>query len=150
MIEVEITGRSVPRFSRAAMREFVLHCVRNIERIRSAAIRASEISVAIIGDDEMCLLNRDFRGKNQTTDVLTFPADESYSQPGVSAHPLGDIVISLDQASRQAASQKHSIATEVRYLLLHGIIHAFGFDHETDAGEMNALELKLREKMGLE
>ena len=132
------------------MRDFVLQSVRNVEKARSAAIRASEISVAIIGDDEMCLLNRDFRGKNKTTDVLTFPADETYSEPGGSAHPLGDVVISLDQAARQAVAQKHSLAMEVRYLLLHGIIHAFGFDHETDAGEMNALELKLRDKMGLE
>lgn len=63
---------------------------------------------------------------------------------------LGEIVISLPQARRQAAEQRHSLATEVRYLLLHGLLHAYGYDHEADRGEMNAAELQLRRKVGLE
>ena len=95
-------------------------------------------------------LNRQFRKKNKTTDVLTFPADDSDADPNASGRPLGDIVISIDQARRQATDQKHSLATEVRYLILHGILHALGHDHETDNGEMNALELEVRGKVGLE
>ncbi len=97
----------------------------------------------------MIHLNRTWRGKKKTTDVLTFEADDSYAPPESADRPLGDIVISVDQARRQASEQKHSLATEVRYLILHGIIHAYGYDHETDQGEMNALELKVRAKVGL-
>jgi probable rRNA maturation factor len=86
-------------------------------------------------------LNRKFRRKNKTTDVLTFRGDDS-------SH-LGDIVISIDQARRQAADEKHSLATEIRYLVLHGILHALGYDHEIDKGEMSALELRVRERVGL-
>ena len=93
-------------------------------------------------------LNRKFRQKNKTTDVLTFPADDSYDDPARNGRPLGDIVISVDQARRQAADEKHSLATEVRYLILHGILHALGYDHETDDGEMNALEVKCGGRWG--
>jgi probable rRNA maturation factor len=86
-------------------------------------------------------LNRKFRRKNKTTDVLTFRGDGPL---------LGEIVISVDQARRQAADEKHSVAIEVRYLILHGILHAMGYDHETDNGEMHALELKVRAKVGLD
>ncbi|MFP5246367.1 MAG: rRNA maturation RNase YbeY, partial [Thermoanaerobaculia bacterium] len=90
-----------------------------------------------------------FRKKKKTTDVLTFPADDSYNEPSATGRPLGDIVISVDQARRQAADEKHSLATEVRYLVLHGVLHALGYDHETDNGEMNALEIEVRELVGL-
>ena len=83
-------------------------------------------------------LNRKFRGKSKTTDVLTFPGEDSC-----------EIVISIDQAKRQARTEKHSLATELRYLLLHGILHGLGYDHEADDGEMNALEVQIREKVGL-
>jgi probable rRNA maturation factor len=82
-------------------------------------------------------LNRQYRGKNKTTDVLTFPGERP------------DIVISLEQARRQALAEGHSLATEVRYLILHGVLHALGYDHETDGGEMNALELRVRGRVGL-
>ena len=107
------------------------------------------MSIALVDDDAMAELNRQFRKKNKTTDVLTFPADDSYSEPSQKGRPLGDIVISLDQARRQAADEKHSLATEIRYLILHGILHALGYDHETDKGEMNALEVTVREAVGL-
>ena len=71
------------------------------------------------------------------------------AQPSQTGRPLGDIVISVDQARRQAADEKHSTAVEVRYLILHGILHALGYDHETDEGEMNALEVEARELVGL-
>ena len=146
MTNVEATGAAVPRFSRREIAEFVRRVL--------IALRVDddihEVSIAIVDDDAMRNLNRQFRKKNKTTDVLTFPADESDADPNAKGRPLGDIVISLDQARRQATEQKHSLATEVRYLILHGILHALGYDHETDNGEMNALEVQVRAKVGLE
>jgi probable rRNA maturation factor len=146
LTNVEVTGPAVPRFSRRELAEFVRRVL--------IALRVDdnilEVSIAIVDDDAMRNLNRQFRKKNKTTDVLTFPADDSDADPNASGRPLGDIVISIDQARRQATDQKHSLATEVRYLILHGILHALGYDHETDSGEMNALELKVRQKVGLE
>lgn len=148
MIEVEVSGAAVRGLNREAMREFVRSAVKAVERARAASFRVSEVSVAFVPDGEMQRLNRTFRRKNSTTDVLTFPGDESYDPSG--GRFLGDICISVDQAKRQAAEQRHSVATEVRYLLLHGVLHAYGYDHETDKGEMNALEMKLRGRLGLD
>jgi probable rRNA maturation factor len=132
---VEVTGPAVPRLSRREIASFVRKVLRHLDH------GVEEASIAFVDDAAMTSLNRKFRHKNKTTDVLTFPGDFLF---------LGDIVISLDQARRQARNEKHSLATEVRYLLLHGILHAMGYDHETDNGEMNALEIKIRAKVGLQ
>ncbi len=145
MTNVEVTGAAVPRFSRREIAEFV----RKVLIALRVDDNINEVSIAIVDDDAMRTLNRQFRKKNKTTDVLTFPADATDADPQAHGRPLGDIVISIDQARRQAADQRHSVATEVRYLILHGILHALGYDHETDSGEMNALEVKTREKVGL-
>ena len=134
MTNVDVTGRAIPRLPRREIGAFV-HKV--LQYVKSDV---REVSIAFVGDDAMTSLNRKFRRKNKTTDVLTFPGEDQF---------LGDIVISVDQARRQAADEKHSLATEVRYLILHGILHALGYDHETDNGEMNALELKIRARVGL-
>ena len=146
MTNVEVTGAAVPRFSRREIAEFV----RRVLIALRVDDNIHEVSIAIVDDEAMRNLNRKFRKKNKTTDVLTFPADDSDADPNASGRPLGDIVISIDQARRQATDQKHSLATEVRYLILHGTLHALGYDHETDEGEMNALELEVRRKVGLE
>jgi probable rRNA maturation factor len=145
LTNVEVTGAAVPRFSRREIAEFV----RRVLIALRVDDNIHEVSIAIVDDDAMRNLNRQFRKKNKTTDVLTFPADDSDADPNASGRPLGDIVISIDQARRQATDQKHSLATEVRYLILHGVLHALGYDHATDNGEMNALELEVREKVGL-
>jgi probable rRNA maturation factor len=147
-MEVEISGGSVRGLSRAALRQFANEVLAALKRARAVPFTVSELSIRFVDDDEMKKLNRAYRGKNKTTDVLTFEAHTDDSSPAA-ARPLGDIVISLPQAARQSRDEKHSLATEVRYLLLHGIIHAFGYDHETDQGEMNALEEKIRAKTGL-
>jgi probable rRNA maturation factor len=146
LTNVEVTGAAVPRFSRREIAEFV----RRILIALRVDDDIQEVSIAIIDDEAMRNLNRKFRKKNKTTDVLTFPADDSDADPNAKGRPLGDIVISIDQARRQATDQKHSLATEVRYLILHGILHALGYDHETDIGEMNALEVDVRARVGLE
>lgn len=124
---VDVSGPAVPRLSRASIATFAAQVLR-AARARGIA----EVSIAFVSDATMRRLNKQYRGKNKTTDVLTFPGDRP------------DIVISLDQARRQALDEKHSLATEVRYLILHGLLHALGYDHETDDGEMNALEMRVR------
>jgi probable rRNA maturation factor len=146
---VEISG-SVPRFTRRETSAFVRKVLQTLVKLGRMSQRISEVSVAFVDDDTMKRLNRRFRKRNRTTDVLTFPADSSYADPASAGRPLGDIVISIDQARRQAVAEKHPLATEVRYLILHGILHALGYDHEFDDGEMNALELVVRQAVGLE
>ena len=149
MTSIEIQG-SVPRFSRVEIGAFVRKVLLTLEKLGHIDEGISEVSIAFVDDEHMRGLNRKFRHKSSTTDVLTFPADESYGDPSKGGRPLGDIVISIDQARRQANDEKHSLAIEVRYLILHGILHALGFDHETDHGEMNALEMEVRGAVGLE
>ena len=129
---VDVSGPAVPRLSRAAITSFVEQVLR-AARARGIA----EVSIALVDDAQMRRLNRQYRHRDKTTDVLTFPGDRP------------DIVISLDQARRQAATERHSLATELRYLILHGVLHALGYDHETDDGEMNALEMRVRGRVGL-
>jgi probable rRNA maturation factor len=138
---VEVTGAAVPRLSRRDITAFTRKVLLALDRLGRLENEVSDVSIGIVDDETMKTLNRKFRHKNKTTDVLTFPADGSY---------LGDIVISVDQARRQAASEHHSLATEIRYLILHGILHALGYDHETDSGEMDELEVEVREVVGLE
>ncbi len=150
MTNVEVTGEAVPRFSRREMAAWTRQVLLALEKMDRMPDEISEVSIAIVDDATMTGLNRKFRRKSKTTDVLTFPADDSYNDPSQKGvRPLGDIVISIDQARRQAADEKHSTATEVRYLILHGILHALGYDHETDRGEMNELELEVRGAVGL-
>ena len=99
------------------------------------------LTVAFVSDRKMRELNRDFRGKNRTTDVLSFPFEET--------DYLGDIVISVEQAARQAEENNLGFETEIKQLIMHGILHLCGYDHETDAGEMNQYELRLREQMSI-
>lgn len=89
----------------------------------------------------MRALNRDFRGKDATTDVLSFPGG---STPD--GEHLGDVVISVPRARQQAAEAGHPVARELRVLLLHGLLHCLGHDHETDGGEMERLERRLRRR----
>ena len=99
------------------------------------------ITVAVVSDGRIRELNRRYRQKNTPTDVLSFPADE----PG----ELGDVLIALGVATRQAAAAGHSLSTELRVLALHGLLHLLGYDHERDNGEMRRLERRLRLKGGL-
>ena len=150
MTKVEVTGEPVSRFSRREIGAFTRQVLLALEKMDRVPEEITDVSIAFVNDETMTGLNRKFRNRAKTTDVLTFPADDSYNDPAQKkGRPLGDIVISVDQARRQAAEERHSTATEVRYLILHGILHALGYDHETDDGEMNALEVEAREIVGL-
>lgn len=105
------------------------------------------VTIAFVSDRRMRELNNEFRGKNSTTDVLSFPFEPDEFDPAPDF--LGDIVISAEQARRQAAENELNLETEIKQLILHGILHLCGYDHETDRGEMNRRELELREELGI-
>ena len=105
-------------------------------------------TVAFVSDRAMRELNRRWRGKRGTTDVLSFPAGQEEFEKGEGLS-LGDVVVSVEQAARQAAEHGLDFENEVEQLILHGLLHLCGYDHETDGGEMNALELRLRRRLGV-
>ena len=109
------------------------------------------VDVLLADDATLRRLNRTFRGKNKATDVLSFPAGATTVFFGGPDGPelAGDLAISLETAARQAEQYGHSLRDEVRVLLLHGVLHLAGFDHEMDSGEMAAREAELRRKLGL-
>ncbi len=100
-----------------------------------------EVSVLFCGDRRMRALNRRYRRKDRSTDVLAFP--------GSARGLLGDIVISVPYAVRQARRRREPAAREIDRLLLHGFLHLCGYDHETDEGEMDRLEARLRRRLRL-
>jgi probable rRNA maturation factor len=105
-----------------------------------------ELSILLTDDAFIQTLNETHRGKNRPTDVLAFAQNEGESMPAPQDHGLlGDVVISLDTAERQARGRKHSLLDEVSFLLAHGILHLVGYDHQTDAEEaiMNAKTTEL-------
>ena len=123
------------RVRREELRQFLSEITRRVARGRT-------IACLIADDAEIRQLNRQFRGKNYATDVLSFPA----AQPNGLA---GDIAISIDRARVQAAEHGHSVADELRILMLHGALHLSGMDHETDSGEMAEAEFRWRKRLGL-
>lgn len=135
--------------------------------LRELAPGAASFGVRFASDREMRRLNHRFRGKDRPTDVLSFPgaaAAETATPPvrrppggpplegralegrHVEGHHLGDVVISVPTARRQALAAGHAVERELRLLLLHGVLHCLGYDHETDQGEMERLERRLRRR----
>ena len=112
------------------------------EAARATRSRPREVSVYFCGDQRMRALNRRYRRRDRPTDVLSFPAGGG----GL----LGDIVISVPYATRQARRRRQPASAELDRLLLHGYLHLLGYDHETDQGQMEALEARLRRRFGLE
>lgn len=106
------------------------------------------VTVAFISDRAMRELNQRWRGKRGTTDVLSFPVEQEKWEQGA-GKTLGDVVISVERAARQAAENELTLDEEIAQLILHGLLHLCGYDHETDKGEMNALELRLRRRLGV-
>jgi len=117
---------------------------RFLSEAQSAVGLAGAVDVLLADDRTLRRLNRVFRGKDKATDVLSFPAAEE-----VGGAFAGDLAISLQTAAKQAREQGHSLRDEVRVLLLHGLLHLSGMDHETDGGEMAAREAALRERLRL-
>jgi probable rRNA maturation factor len=99
-----------------------------------------EFSVLLTGDEQLRALNLQFRGKDKPTDVLSFPA---LAQTG------GDLAISLETAALQAAEHGHTLQMEIKILILHGLLHLAGYDHERDKGQMRRRETLLRKQFDL-
>jgi len=137
--------------------------------VRAAPRRAAgDVTVFLTTDSRIRALNRRYRRKDRVTDVLSFPAWNAapgtrHAEPGL-RHPfdfaqggpapgtrflVGDVVIAVGRARRQARAARHSLDTELRILALHGLLHLLGHDHETDDGEMARVERRLRHKAGL-
>jgi probable rRNA maturation factor len=103
-----------------------------------------KVSVLLTTDAAIRRLNRQFRGLNKATDVLSFPAE------GPAADEIaGDLAISVPTARRQGAEQGHPLGVELKVLMLHGLLHLAGYDHESDAGQMARRERLLRGRLGL-
>lgn len=95
-------------------------------------LKNAELSILLTSDDQIHILNRDYRKKNRPTDVLAFAMREGIHGE-MAGDVLGDVVISLDTAARQAGEQGRSMQGEVTFLLAHGLLHLLGWDHDTDA-----------------
>lgn len=121
---------------------------RFLRRARSLAGISAGVSVLLTTDAELKRLNRTFRRKNKPTDVLSFPAAPVPGLPP-DQQQAGDLAISLETAMRQAGQFNHPLQQEIKILILHGLLHLSGLDHETDAGEMAARELALRTQLRL-
>ena len=158
MIDVINLQRKV-KLETAIYKKFVKELSDSVDEARDKTF-----SVAFVSDDRMRKLNSTFRGKDSTTDVLSFPWSEDtlvlnpegenrvqavsgLGDKSVPAPFLGDIAISADQAQKQAKENKLTLENEIKQLILHGLLHLCGYDHETDKGEMNKRELALRKKL---
>jgi probable rRNA maturation factor len=116
--------------------------------LRAIGKGEANATIVFVSDDAIKTLNRRFRGKNYSTDVLSFPSAAERFEIEYAAQ-LGDVIISVQRAAAQAKEHSLSFADEVRQLILHGLLHLCGHDHETDHGEMNRHELRLRKKLGI-
>jgi probable rRNA maturation factor len=138
MITIEFQGDSA--LSKSGLTRF-------LNRARMAVGLVGEVEVLLADDATLKRLNRQYRGKNKATDVLSFPA--AYNEFAGDEQTAGDLAISLETAKRQAEMYGHSLRDEVRILLLHGLLHLHGLDHEVDSGEMAAREMALRTELRL-
>jgi len=117
-----------PKVRRTELRQF-------LKDLAGEILAGRSVTCLIATDEELQKLNQKFRGKNYATDVLSFPAD--------------DIAISFDRAAAQAAELGHSVEDELRVLILHGLLHLAGMDHERDGGVMKRTEARWRKRLGL-
>jgi len=138
---VIIFQKRVPNLTALALDRFVA-------RARKAARLPGTVNILLTSSSEMKSLNRRFRGEDKPTDVLAFPAEPD---PGISPRnqPAGEIAISAEIASHNARKLGHSPAEEIKILVLHGLLHLRGYDHECDNGEMAEREQQLRAKLYL-
>lgn len=125
---------------------------------REVRLDGRQVSICFVTDREIARLNRAYRGKNKATDVLSFPAgaqehrapSSSFASSTSSSSFLGDIAISPAVARRNARRLGRTLPDELRILILHGVLHLLGYDHETDRGQMVRRERRLRRRLGLE
>jgi probable rRNA maturation factor len=141
------------RVARGPLEEFFRRVLREMK------LRNSDITICFVSDAEIARMNLAFRGKKGPTDVLSFPAgtkrrkriytEDAERTEATEKSYLGDIAIAPETARRYAKKNGRSLNNELRVLILHGVLHLLGYDHETDLGEMDRIERKLRRRFGL-
>jgi probable rRNA maturation factor len=136
-----ILEEKVAGVTKAALGKFVA-------RARRAVGLGGDVNVLVTSNATIRLLNRRFRRKDEATDVLSFPALAA-SFKGDAAHLVGDIAISAEIAAANAAQLGHGVGEEIKILILHGLLHLAGFDHERDNGNMARKEAHLRQVLKL-
>ena len=139
---IEIVNRQRRKLDEKQWRDF------GEKALQAIGSEKCNATIVFVGDEAIKELNRKFRRKNQATDVLSFPTTAEPFEVESRKH-LGDVVISVQRAAAQAKINGLSFSNEVQQLILHGLLHLCGYDHETDQGEMNRLELRLRRKLGI-
>ncbi len=122
---------------------------RFLARARRAAKIRGQVGLVLTGSGEVRGLNRRFRGQDRATDVLSFPPSAEPPAPASAGSFAGEIVISAEAAGQNARRLGHLPADEVRILILHGLLHLAGYDHERDSGQMARQEARLRRALGL-
>ena len=130
---IGISGKA-PEVSRAELRRWVRMVLQHLDQTQA------ELSLALVTDPEIHDLNRRYRGKDRPTDVLSFPLADAL-QPSL----LGEVVISVETAARQAQRRGHSLPEELQTLLIHGVLHLVGYDHEVSRSEAIRMHRKERE-----
>jgi probable rRNA maturation factor len=133
---------TTPGVSRRDLRVFM-------KRLETEVAGGRAFCCLIAGDAQLQRLNREFRGKDYPTDVLSFPSQKHPLPDGRGSVTCGEIAISYDAARRQSGEFGHSIDREIQILMLHGLLHLLGMDHETDRGRMLSVERKWRNRLGL-
>lgn len=130
------------------------HFLRKV--VRELGLSGDCVAIRLINDNQMARLNHQYRNKPRTTDVLSFPAEERRRPSNLQTRVrklrgsfLGDIAISPVVARRNARACGRRVEHEFRILILHGVLHLLGYDHETDRGEMNRVETRLRRRLGI-
>ncbi|RLA70540.1 MAG: rRNA maturation RNase YbeY [Epsilonproteobacteria bacterium] len=113
------------------------------------ALSTKEVELIITDDQTMQILNKEHRGKDTVTDVLSFPMDAPFTEQSIFGMPLGSIIIAASFVKDKAAYFDHSEQNELSLLFIHGMLHLLGFDHEVDSGEMRLREKELIEQFDL-
>jgi probable rRNA maturation factor len=150
MITLDFSEKPSGRLSLASVQAALPSLRRFFVRSCVAVPVDGEVSVLLTTDRQIRRLNRRFRGKDKATDVLSFPAAEwSGNRMPRAGMPSGDLAISVETAAAQASHFGHPLVVELKILMLHGLLHLAGFDHEADEGEMAAREDALRRRFRL-
>ncbi|MBA2340909.1 MAG: rRNA maturation RNase YbeY [Pyrinomonadaceae bacterium] len=136
-------GRQLSAAELKTWREFAEKALR---AIKSEEAGNASATIVFVGDRRIRSLNKEYRGRASVTDVLSFPSEQTVFERKAEAN-LGDVVISIPQAERQSIENALSFEREIAQLILHGLLHLCGYDHETDNGQMNHTELRLRRRL---
>lgn len=134
MIDIQKATSNIPAIDDLRLQQAIITVLEHLERSEV------DITLRLTDDAEMQKLNQSYRGIAKTTDVLSFSGD--FLDPETGRWYLGDLVISVEQAARQAANQNHSLQDELHFLAIHGTLHLLGFDHATPSGKVEMWTLQ--------